>query len=164
MRQNMWCSAKVWVHQVDAQMSIELAVLMPVVLVMSLLVFNLARYLGLGMKFSAECSHAIVNLGTTQTSTIQQLGNPTAVKQAIEKNMQLNDLGEIEVQVHERNHFIAETTTFSFLPKVHEYICTLRIKPWPSHFVIAGVSFSPPPFMVYEYRLFVDPYRSGVVV
>lgn len=164
MRQMVRRFIHIWARQNNAQMSVELAVLMPVVLVMSLVVYNLARYLELGMKFSAECSHAIVNLGTTGTSAAQQIGNPMAVQQAIEKNLQLKDVGEVEVQVRERNHFAVKTTTFSFLPKVHEYLCILRIKPWPSHFVIAGITFSPPPFMTHEYRLYVDPYRSGVVV
>lgn len=164
MRQKVWRLAQARALQKDAQMSVELAVLMPVVLVMSLVVFNLARYLELGMKFSAECSHAVVNLGTSGTSGAQQLGNPQVVQQAIEKNMQLGDLGEVDVKVYERKRFVIATTSFSFLPKVHEYVCTLRIKPWPSRFVIAGIAFSPPACMTYEYRLHVDPYRSGVVV
>ena len=54
--------------------------------------------------------------------------------------------------------------TFPLSPLLATYTCTLRYRPWPGSFVIAGVPFRPPVALTHERTLVVDRYRPGVVV
>ena len=53
---------------------------------------------------------------------------------------------------------------FPVSPLLTTYTCTLRYRPWPHSFVIAGVAFSPPVALTHERTLTVDRFKPGVVV
>ena len=54
--------------------------------------------------------------------------------------------------------------TFPVSPLLTTYTCTLRYRPWPGSFVIAGVAFRPPVALRHTKTLVVDRFRPGVVV
>ena len=57
-----------------------------------------------------------------------------------------------------------EGISFPVSPLLTDFVCTLSYHPWPSSFVIAGVSYDSPLVLRHSRSIVVDRFRSGVVV
>lgn len=146
-----------------AQMSVELAALLPILIVMVLMAYSLMRYVELCAQFDQVALDAIVSQGVSPPGEQTMEHAQREVKTCIENAMGNEDAYEVEVRAETVGRF-GGSGNMSVIPCLTRFTCTLRVKPWPSHFSIAGINFSPPGVLIHERSLVVDRYRPGVVV
>ena len=143
------------------QMTVELAVMVPVAIVVGLIIWNLLTFVELCAQFDRVSHAAIVTQAVSPAGADPRASSILAVRESIERAM---PPGSCEVEVRaEAVSRLGGATTFDIGPALTRVTCTLRYRPRPSAFSIAGVSFSPPFELVHERSLVVDRFRSGVV-
>lgn len=145
------------------QMCVELAVLMPVTVVIALIVLNLARYVELCTRFDRVALDAVVACGVSPSGSTSE-GAAGQVQTRIAQAFDGVERLEVTVSCEPVGRLGGGGTTFSLVPSLSRYVCEMRMAPWPSSFSIAGVSMGPPAFLVHRRSLVVDGFRSGVVV
>lgn len=146
------------------QMTVEFAVLMPVVIVVALVVFNLTKFCEMCAVFDRVSKDAVLSQGVAPSGDQATSTSVDAVRSAIEAAVDSRQC-EIEVTAERSSEGArGEGVTFPVSPLLTTYHCNLRFRPWPSSFSLAGVLFSPPPFLVHERTIVVDRFRPGVVV
>mgnify|MGYP007102046682 CR=1 FL=1 len=146
------------------QMAVELAVILPVTIVVALVVFNLCRFVEACATFDRVAPDAVISQGVSPTGEQSSLSSAGQVKSCIERAL---DMKSCEVDVSVSGATETRTTgavSFTMSPLLATYTCTLRYRPWPGSFVLAGVTFRPPVALVHVRTLVVDRFRSGVVV
>lgn len=149
-------------YDAQGQMYVELACLLPVVIVVALIGYNLARYVNICAEFDQIAQDAVICHGVSPPGESTQADTTRAIQTALQ-----NSFGqdvEISVERSGRTHVTGEKTTFSVIPQLVSYECTLHFSPWPSSVSIAGVSYAAPRVLSHSTTLVIDPYKPGVVV
>ncbi|MCH3967798.1 MAG: hypothetical protein PHR15_03835 [Atopobiaceae bacterium] len=151
----------------DGQMTVELAALVPVVIVVAVIVLNLARFTELCARFDRVSLDVVVSQGTAPAGGQDALSGVDAVRSALEGAVVRGDLplgGSCEVEVSSTEASAgAGGAVFSLAPRLERYTCTLVYHPWPSAFAVAGVSAGVPISLTHERTFVIDRYRTGVV-
>ena len=147
----------------SGQMAVELAVLMPVIVVVALVVYNLARFVGYCATFDRVSLDAVLAQGVSPAGDQTELVAREAVRDAITRSLDAYGTCEVEVAAEPawQGGGNASLTTSPLLTR---FRCTLLFRPWPRSFSIAGVAFDMPLALRHERALVVDRFRSGVVV
>lgn len=146
------------------QMAVEMAVIVPVVIVVALIVYNLCRFVEACATFDRVSMDAVISQGVSPPGEQSVASSTAAVKSCIEEALAMSGC-EVSVAVSSAEPVSLGTgLTFPVSPLLATYTCTLRYRPWPGSFVIAGVRFGPPVALTHERKLVVDRYRPGVVV
>lgn len=145
------------------QMAVELAVLMPAVLVVALVVYNLARFVELCAVFDRVAFDAVLSEGVSPAGSYATVARLDAVERQIERALDAGDACSVEVSAT-RVGAGPGATTFSLAPWLTRITCTLRFRPWPHAFVVAGVAYDAPVALCHERALVVDRFRPGVVM
>ena len=148
---------------VRGQASVELAVLMPVVLVVTLVSYNLARFVALCATFDRVSLDAVVSQGVAPAGTQTKLIAAESVRDCIESALDAPQTCSVEVAA-ESVRDSARGRRLSVSPLLTRFRCSLVFRPWPSSFSIAGVSCQTPFALRHERSLVVDRYRPGVVM
>lgn len=146
------------------QMVVELAVMIPVVIVVGLVVYNLGRFVEACATFDRVALDAVISQGVSPSGEQSALSSSGQVRACIEEAL---DMRSCEVSVAVSGAEPSATghgLTFPVSPLLATYTCTLRYRPWPGSFVMAGVAFRPPVALTHVRTLTVDRYRPGVVV
>jgi hypothetical protein len=138
----------------DGQMVVELAVTLPVAIVVALVCYNAARFAAACARFDRIALDAVLSQGVSPPGK-EASGSASGLVQAcIEQGMGgPGDAFTIEVAEEEGT-----------LPQLSCYRCTLCMRPWPSQLVVAGVRLGAPELLRHERSLTVDRYRPGVVL
>ena len=147
----------------SGQMAVELAVLMPVVIVVALTVYNLARFVSLCATFDRVSVDAVTVVGVSPKGTQNSVHAVEEVKRSIEHSMGPSSACEVEVRA-EPVGANGGGGILSLGPALTRFTCSLAMRPWPSAFVMAGVRYEAPLVLRHERTLVVDRYRSGVVM
>jgi hypothetical protein len=154
-------------HGEAGQMTVELAALVPVVIVVAVIVLNLARFTELCARFDRVSLDAVISQGTAPAGGQDALSGVDAVKGVIEGAVGRGDLslgGSCDVEVSSTEASAdAGGVVFSLAPRLERYTCTLVYHPWPSAFAVAGVSAGVPLALTHERTFVIDRYRTGVV-
>ena len=139
----------------SGQMVVELAVLVPVVIVIALTVLNLMQFVCLCATFDRVALDAIVSQGVATEEVASCIREALASPRC-----------EVSVQASSARQGGAggEGLTFPVSPLLTRFTCTLRYVPWPSSFVLVGVAYQSPVALVHERELVVDRFRAGVVL
>lgn len=144
-------------------MTVELAVVVPVVVVVALVVFDLMRFVALCARFDRVSLDAVVSQGISPPG---EQGDASAVDE-VQRAVSASFAGSSGVSVETRVEAVGPSeggTVFSAAPNLSRFVCTLRVRPWPDAFVIAGVASGTPFQLSHERSLVVDRYRPGVVM
>lgn len=160
MRRTAWEAAA----STRGQMAVEMAVVMPVAIVVALVVFNLCRFVEACATFDRVAPDAVISQGVSPAGEQSALSSAGQVRSCIERSL---DMATCEVEVAVSGAPEARSgigMSFPLSPLLTTYTCTLRYRPWPGSFVIAGVPFRPPVALVHVRTLVVDRFRPGVVV
>lgn len=145
-------------------MTVELAMLVPVGIVVGLIVYNLCRFVEVCATFDRVALDAVISQGVSPAGEQSALSSAGEVQSCISQALAAHSC-EVTVQVSGAEPVSrGEGLSFPVSPLLTTYTCTLRYHPWPHSFVMAGVPFSPPIALTHERRLVVDRYRPGVVV
>ena len=149
----------------SGQMTVELAVLVPVAVVVGLTVWNLLRFVEACALFDRVALDAAISQGVVPSGEVSSLSAVGAVQSCIEAAM---DSKSCTVEVTSRSltgeERRREGISFPVSPLLTDFVCTLSYHPWPSSFVIAGVSYDSPLVLRHSRSIVVDRFRSGVVV
>lgn len=147
----------------SGQMAVELAVLMPVVVVVALVVYNLARFVALCAVFDRVAPDAVLVHGVCPAGIQTDVVAVDKVRRQIEESLDAAEVCAVYVDAS-RLREEAGTGLFRLSPSLTRFTCTLSFRPWPSSFVLAGASYDAPPVLTHQKVLVVDRYRSGVVM
>ena len=148
----------------SGQMAVEMAVLVPAGIVVALIVLNLCRFVEACATFDRVAMDAVVSQGVSPPGEQSALSSAGAVRSCIEQAMASSSC---EVSVTVSGADVPRGgggLRFPVSPLLATYTCTLRYRPWPGSFVMAGIAFRPPVVLTHERRLVVDRFRPGVVV
>lgn len=148
----------------SGQMAVELAVLVPVVIVVALTVYNLMRFVELCAAFDHVALDAVISQGVSPEGEQSQMAAAEAVRSCIEEAM-----GCSACTVRVTASGLTDTATpgkvtFPVSPLLTRYTCEMTYRPWPGSFVIAGVVYASPFELRHERSLVVDRFRPGIVV
>ena len=147
----------------EGQMTVELAVITPVVIVVALVVLNLMGFVEACAAFDQVALDAVVAHGVAPSGEQSEGRAASEVRSAIEEL--LGREGRCEVEV--RAEAVGMGTTSSGLvmsPLLTRYVCTLTYRPWPRLLRMPGVTYEAPLALRHECELVVDRFRPGVVM
>lgn len=145
------------------QMTVELAVTVPVVLVVALVVLNLMWFVDACAAFDQVALDAVVAHGVSPAGEQTELASVEEVRAALELALGREGTCEVEVRAEGVGEEGAETS-FVISPLLTRYTCTLVYRPWPRLLRMPGVTYEAPLALRHERELVVDRYRPGVVV
>ena len=141
----------------------ELAALMPVIIVVSLASFNLARFVALCATFDRVSLDAVVSQGVSPAGAQTKLVAAGEVQSCIEDALGAPQTCSVEVSVERLGE--ADGSRKLFLsPLLTRFRCSLVFRPWPASFTIAGVTYDSPVVLRHERSMVVDRFRPGVVI
>ena len=147
------------------QMAVEMAVGVPVCIVVALIVFNICRFVEACASFDRIALDAVVSQGVSPPGEQSAQAAAGQVQSCIESALALPNC-EVSVGVSGASASAGSGRGLRVpvSPLLTTYTCTLRYRPWPHSFVICGVAFRPPVALTHERKLVVDRFRPGVVV
>lgn len=147
----------------EGQMTVELAVLTPVVIVVALTIVNLMGFVEACAAFDQAAPDAVVAHGVAPAGEQDETRAAAEVRSAIEEL--LGREGRCEVEVRAEAVSVGSTSTGLVMsPLLTRYVCTLTYHPWPRLLRMPGVTYEAPLALRHECELVVDRFRPGVVV
>lgn len=160
-RANHRCSL---VREERAQATVEMAVVVPVLLVLALIVYNIMLFVAATARFDRiapdiVAAHAVSPSGESDGSTDDSVG---VIESQIEGAMAGYDV-EIEVTCTEGGASSGDDL-LTLIGGLRTYRCSMRMRPWPSSLSIAGVDLGAPVALAHHRDVTVDPWRPGVVM
>lgn len=145
------------------QMAVELAVLMPVVIVVALIVFNLCRFVELCAVFDRASLDAIASYGVSSEGEQSVQASKEEIRVHLAEAVGNEDSCSIDVR-SEGLSGEGSGAVFVISPLLTRYTCELSYRPWPASLVIGGIEGGVPLALHHERSLVVDRFRPGVVV
>lgn len=145
----------------SGQMAVELAVLIPVIVVCALVVVNVMRYAELCARFDRVAPDAVLAHGVSPSGTTSSLAGVDEVRSAIEHGMSPM-VCEVEVSVEDLMEG-ASGALLDLSAGTTRFTCTLVFRPWPSSVSIAGVGYQVPASIRHEREIVVDRYRAAII-
>lgn len=160
-RANHRCSL---VGEERAQATVEMAVVVPVLLVLALIVYNIMLFVAATARFDRiapdiVAAHAVSPSGESDGSTDDSVG---VIESQIEGAMAGYDV-EIEATCTEGGASSGDDL-LTLIGGLRTYRCSMRMRPWPSSLSIAGVDLGAPVALAHHRDVTVDPWRPGVVM
>ena len=143
------------------QMYVELAVILPVAIVIFLIVLNLFWFIEAQIIFTSVALPQLISKSVSPASGSANMNEE--VKSALEKS--LKDCKRVEVSVSSQSLGENEKgeAQFSLTPHLHRYTATLIYHPFPGDFSVASVQAGIPEIIAHEKTIVIDPYQSGVM-
>lgn len=149
-----------------AQATVEMVVVVPVLLVLALIVFNLMRFAAATARFDRVAPDIVIAQGVS-TSGAEGAGlddgGMGSIQSELERAMEGHDV-EIDISYADAEGEGAGTAALSLAGALRTYSCTMMYRPWPSGLSIAGVSMGAPATLEHVREVTVDPWRPGVLV
>ena len=139
----------------DAQMTVELAVVAPVVIAVALVILNLMGFVEACAAFDQAARDAVLTQGVSPAGE-QGAAAVDEVRAAIA------DL--VGMEVRSEGVSWGDGGTFAVSPLLTRYVCTLMYRPWPRLLRLPGVTYEAPLALTHECELVVDRHRPGVVI
>ena len=146
----------------DGQMSVELAVVLPVVLVVAVTIANIMTYLGYCAIFDRASMDAVIAHGVSPAGIQSDFSSVEAIEASLEEVFA--DAPAVTVEVSAAPLSSPSSFLVSLCPYLTRVTCTMRFVPWPRSIRIAGVVMDAPFAIEHSTSLVVDRYRPGVVM
>ena len=146
----------------DGQMTVELAVMTPVVIVIALVVLNLMGYVEACAAFDQAAQDAVIAQGVAPAGSQNEARATEEVRSLLEDLLGREDRCEVEVRAEAVSG--GAEGSFVISPLLTRYVCTLSYRPWPRLLRLPGVTYEAPLSLRHECELVVDRYRPGVVM
>ena len=143
-----------------AQATVEMAVVVPVLLVLALIVYNIMLFVAATARFDRiAAAHAVSPSGEGDGSADDGV---SVIESQIEGAMAGYDV-KIEVTCTEGGASSGDDL-LTLIGGLRTYRCSMRMRPWPSSLSIAGVDLGAPVALAHHRDVTVDPWRPGVVM
>lgn len=139
-------------------MAVELAALMPVFLVSLVILWNLARYVSVCVLFDRVAPDAALAEAAAAGAEDGSVEAVSAAEASIRKAFE--DADDIEISVEAE---AAESAPLALLsePRLMHFRCTLSYRPWPRHFVVAGIDSEVRFELVHVREVVADAGQAG---
>ena len=144
-------------------MTVELAVITPVVIVVALVVLNLMGFVEACAAFDQVALDAVVAHGVAPSGEQSEGRAASEVRSAIEELLGREGRCEVEVRA-EAVGMGATSSGLVMSPLLTRYVCTLTYRPWPRLLRMPGVTYEAPLALRHECELVVDRFRPGMVM
>ena len=146
----------------EGQMVVELAVLIPPMIVIALVLLNVMWFVEAVTLFDRVVPDTVLALAVSPAGGSEDALQERVVDAALEET--LADVRGVEVSVRVETAWeVSDGLGFSFAPHLTRYVCTLTYYPWPTQLSIAGFDAGIPLALRHERTFTIDRYRSGVV-
>lgn len=147
-----------------AQATVEMAFVVPVLLVLALIVYNIMLFVAATARFDRiapdiVAAHAVSPSGEGDGSADDGV---SVIESQIEGAMAGYDV-EIGVTCTEGGASSGDDL-LTLIGGLRTYRCSMRMRPWPSSLSIAGVDLGAPVALAHHRDVTVDPWRPGVVM
>ena len=146
----------------SGQMAVELACLMPVVLVMALVAFNLVRFVEACALFDRVALDAVVMQGVAPDGEQSLISSVSAVRGSISEAFA--EMPSCEIAVRAVPLSTGSDAGLAVNPLLTRFVCTLRFYPWPLAFSVGGIDARVPVALTHEKSIVIDRFRPGVVI
>ena len=147
----------------DGQMTVELAVLIPVVVVVALIAINLMEFIDACAAFDVLSSDTVISQAVSPSQGVDTGALCAQLEGDIASGLQRESSCSVSVRCEDQG--LAEgSLTNCLLPHYVKYVCTLKFKPWPRNLNLPIVSYSAPLGLSHEKSIVVDMFKSGVVI
>ena len=147
----------------SGQMAVELAVLVPVVMVVALIVVNLMEFVDACAAFDRLSLDEVIAEGVSPSGEQSVAASVAAVEGALRASLGREGSCDVEVRAERVSPEEGESL-LSVAPLLTRYTCTLVFRPWPRELRLPGVMYAAPLELRHERTLVIDRYRPGVVV
>ena len=147
----------------SGQMTVELAVLAPVVIVVALIVANLMEFVDACAAFARLSLDEVIAEGVSPAGEQNVTASVAAVEDALRAALGREGSCDVEVRA-ERVSAGEGVGLLSVAPLRTRYTCALVVRPWPRERRLPGITYSAPLGLRHERTLVSDSYRPGVVV
>ena len=146
-----------------AQATVEMVVVVPVLIVLALISYNVMMFLSAVARFDRVAPDIVL---AHAASPAGECGNGASVAgvvaERLEDAMEPYDV-EIEVTCDGQDETGAGAV-LSLVGGQRTYRCVMGYVPWPTRLSIAGVSLGAPLMLEHAREVTVDPWRPGVVM
>lgn len=151
------------------QMTVEMAVLMPVTIVIALTGYNLARFIQACAAFDRVSLDTVISQGVAPSGDQQETIAVGEVKAELERALSESFGGDscsVDVSAESMGDLpdAGDGIGFPVSPLLTRFTCTLRYRPWPSSLSIAGARYGPIAELKHERSFVIDRFRPGVVI
>ena len=151
----------------EGQVVVELAVITPVMLGISLVVFNLMAFLEASARFDRLVPNIITAVAISPGGYSESTGADQSQAVAQELIQAMDGLWNVSIEVHTQSSWHSgssgELPGFSFAPHLTRYVCTMVYSPWPQALTIGFFSTQGPLVLEHTKTFTVDTYKSGVI-
>ncbi len=144
------------------QMSVELAVILPVVIVAAFAIANIMAFLVCCAVFDRASLDAVIAQGVSPAGTQSEIASVDAIETALREAM--GESPAVTVEVSAAPLSPSSSLLVSFSPHLTRFTCTMRFAPWPRSLSFAGVVMEAPFEIVHTRSLVVDRFKPGVVM
>lgn len=147
-----------------AQATVEMAVTVPVLLVLGLIAYNLLTFGAATARFDRVAPDLVIAHGVSPVGGGDAPSRTAAetIREEIEKAMEGYD---VEVTVTwEDSGILGGGSPLALVGSLRTFRCEMRYKPWPSGLTLAGVEMGAPAALTHTRDVVVDPWRPGVVL
>lgn len=152
--------AGVPVAEDKAQATVEMAVVLPVLLILAILVYNVMLFACAVARFD----HVVADVVMAQA--VSPPGDSGATDGAARVAASLEEAMEgyrVLISVAGERGASTDGGVLELVGALHTYRCEMRFQPWPGALSIAGVSLGAPLELTHTRSITVDPWRPGVV-
>lgn len=143
------------------QMAVELAALMPVMLVCLVILWNLARFVSACVLFDRVAQDAVLAEAASAGPSESSLSAASAAEAAV--RTALGDAEDCDVAVAAEGAGDSPPVLLGE-PQLVRFRCTLSFHPWPRRFVVAGIDADIPVVLVHEREVMADAGQAGRAV
>ncbi len=164
VRRRMGGAPKIKIEEDAAQATVEMAVVTPVLIVLTLIVYNLMLFMSATARFDRVVpdiviAQAISPAGDSESGTVA--ASLSEVQRCVQEAM---DGYSLEIEVSCEGEGSSGSGMLALVGTTRTYTCRMKYRPWPGGLSIAGVSMGAPSFLQHERKVVVDPWRPGVVM
>lgn len=157
-------SARSLLHDPGAQATVEMAVVVPVLIVLALIVYNILLFVAAAARFDRVAPDVVIAHAVSPPGPAEALsgGATEEVRRQLEMAMEGYDV-TVDVTCAEDGDSPGESI-FSLVGAQRTYRCTMHMATWPGPLSIAGVDLGAPVRLSHEREVTIDPWRPGVVM
>lgn len=161
--QCLWLRMRQWCGDASGQMVVELAVVIPVVLVVALIVLNLMGYIEACAAFDQAVPDTVIACGVSPAQEQDLPSALSSIQAQLTRTIGREARCEVEVSAAPLTDY-PEGAPLTLSPLLTRFECTLIYRPWPQELRLPGISLVSPVALRHQRSFVVDRFRSGVVV
>lgn len=145
------------------QMYVELAVIIPVLLVLLVISLNLFWYMHAQIVFDGVVLNQVIAKSVSPSAGINTQDVEREIERAMREHLQSCKRVDVRVYSKSAGKRISGDAQFSLAPHFRTYTVELLYQPYPSNFELAGIQAGIPALVAHKKSITVDPYQSGVI-